>query len=165
MGHLPVDVRASLRFFAFYLANGTIDVDLLEGFDYRPALFEFGSSLEQVFAIYGNVLEVDANGNVLNDEDAQHRAAQWIRRCCDPSYQVEPPFQAWETELGVPARCVVRGSHGRRPLADHRGCRAGPAPGPAERRGRAPGAGLRTARHTKGHGRGGSVRPLVRWLT
>ncbi|WP_200882789.1 hypothetical protein [Amycolatopsis sp. MJM2582] len=67
MGHLPVDVRVSLRFFAFYLANGTIDVDLLDGFDYRPALFQFGSSLEQVFAIYGNVLEIDEEGNVLNE--------------------------------------------------------------------------------------------------
>ncbi|MFE5504159.1 hypothetical protein ACFQ73_16470 [Amycolatopsis japonica] len=67
MGHRPVDVRASLRFFAFYLANGTIDVDLLDGFDYRPVLFQFGSSLEQVFAIYGNVLEIDEEGNVLKD--------------------------------------------------------------------------------------------------
>jgi hypothetical protein len=102
VGHLPVDVRASLRFFAFYLANGTIDVDLLDGFDYRPALLTFGSSLEQVFAIYGNVLEVDANGEVLNDGDAQYRAAQWIRHFCDPTYEVDPPFQAWETELHGP---------------------------------------------------------------
>ncbi|WEH35505.1 hypothetical protein PZB75_20405 [Streptomyces sp. AM 4-1-1] len=50
MGHLSVDVRASLRLFAFYLANGTIDVDLLDGFDYRPAPFQFGSPLEQAFA-------------------------------------------------------------------------------------------------------------------
>lgn len=28
------------------------------------------------------------NGNVLTEGDAQYRAAQWIRRCCDPSYQV-----------------------------------------------------------------------------
>ena len=102
MQQLPVDVRASLRFFAFYLANGTLDVDLLDGIDYRPALFEFGSALEQVFAIYGNVLRVDESGRVLNDGEAQHRAAQWIRGYCDPEYVVEPPFQAWETELHGP---------------------------------------------------------------
>ncbi|NEA38550.1 hypothetical protein [Streptomyces sp. SID11385] len=102
MGHLPVDVRASFRFFAFFLANGTIDVDLLDDIDYRPSLFEFGSPLEQVFAIYCNVLEIGADGEVLNDGDAQYRAAQWIRRYCDPTYQVEPPFQAWETELHGP---------------------------------------------------------------
>jgi hypothetical protein len=102
MAHLPVDVRSSLRFFAFFLANGTVDVDLLDGFDYRPALFQFGSPLEQVFAIYANVLEVDENGEVLNDGDAQYRAAQWIRRHCDPGYEVDPPFQPWETELHGP---------------------------------------------------------------
>ncbi|WP_205304624.1 DUF7677 family protein [Nonomuraea montanisoli] len=102
VGHLPVDVRASLRLFAYYLANGTIDVDLLDGVDYRPALFQFGSPLEQVFAIYCNVLQVDANGEVLNEADAQYRVAQWIRAYCDQSYQVEPPFQAWETELHGP---------------------------------------------------------------
>lgn len=74
--HLPVDVRAALRFFAFYIANGTLDVDLLEGIDYRPQLMAFGSPLEQVFAIFANVLQVDENGEVLNEGDAQYRAAQ-----------------------------------------------------------------------------------------
>ncbi|MFD7966240.1 hypothetical protein ACFV5J_36200 [Streptomyces zaomyceticus] len=50
---------------------GTIDVELLDGFDYRSTVFHSGSSLEQVFAIYGNVLQVDADGMVLNDGDAQ----------------------------------------------------------------------------------------------
>lgn len=95
-------MRASIRLFAFYLANGTIDVDLLDGIDYRPALFQFGSALEQIFAIYGNVLEVDESGSVLNDGEAQYRAAQWIRAYCDPSYQVDPPFRTWETELHGP---------------------------------------------------------------
>ncbi|WP_345981169.1 hypothetical protein [Streptomyces sp. DSS69] len=99
MGHPSVDVRASLWLFAFYLANGTTDVELLDGFGYRPALFQFGSPLEQVFAIYGNVLQVDTNGEVLNDGVAQYRASQWIRSCCDPTYVAEPPFQAWEAEL------------------------------------------------------------------
>ncbi|MEU6003410.1 MULTISPECIES: DUF7677 family protein [unclassified Streptomyces] len=99
MEHLSVDLRASLRLFAFYLANGTIDVELLDEVDYRSTVFHSGSSLEQVFAIYGNVLRVDVDAMVLNDGDAQYRVAQWIRACCDPSYRVEPPFEAWETEL------------------------------------------------------------------
>ncbi|MDX3535487.1 hypothetical protein PV721_14150 [Streptomyces sp. MB09-01] len=99
MEHLSVDVRASLRLFAFYLANGTLALDLLDEFDYRPTIFHSGSSLEQVFAIYSNVLQVGEDGAVLNDADAQYRVAQWIRACCDPSYRVEPPFEAWETEL------------------------------------------------------------------
>ena len=100
--HLPVDVRAALRFFAFYIANGTLDVDLLEGIDYRPQLMAFGSPLEQVFAIFANVLQVNENGEVLNEGDAHYRAAQWVRSYCDPSYEVEPPFEHWEIELHGP---------------------------------------------------------------
>ena len=102
MTRLPEDVRASLRFFAFFLANGTIDVDLLEDIDYRPALMQYGSALEMVFTIFTNVLEIDEDGQVTNDGLAQERAAQWIRRYRDPSYQVEPPFEPWETELADP---------------------------------------------------------------
>ncbi|WP_328318011.1 DUF7677 family protein [Streptomyces sp. NBC_00388] len=102
MAHLPADVRAAFRFFAFYLGNGTLDIDLLDGIDYRARLVTFGSDLEMIFAIFANVLEVDADGQTLNDGEAQYRAAQWIRRCCDPGYRVEPPFEAWETELHGP---------------------------------------------------------------
>ncbi|MGW1616930.1 DUF7677 family protein [Streptomyces sp. NPDC002285] len=99
MEHLSVDVRATVRFFAFYLGNGTVDPDLLDDIDYKPSLMDFGSTLEMVFAIFTNVLRVNEVGEVLNPGEAQHRAAQWIRSYCDPSYQVDPPFEAWETEL------------------------------------------------------------------
>lgn len=99
MTRLPEDLRASVRFFAFYLANGTVDVDLLDGIDYRPALMQYGSPLEMVFTIFTNLLEIDESGQVTNAGDATFRAAQWIRRYCDPTYKVDPPFAKWETEL------------------------------------------------------------------
>lgn len=102
MTHLPTDVRAALRFFAFFLGNGTLDVDLLDGIGYRSDLLTHGSDLEMIFAIFANVLEVNDQGETLNAGDAQYRAAQWIRRRCDPEYQVEPPFEDWETELHGP---------------------------------------------------------------
>lgn len=101
MAKLPEEVRSSLRFFAFYLANGTLDMELLDDIDYRPALVDFGSTLEMVFTIYTNVLEIDEDGQV-DDGDAQYRAAQWIRRYCDPTYVVDPPFEEWETRLAGP---------------------------------------------------------------
>ncbi|WP_192918398.1 hypothetical protein [Streptomyces spectabilis] len=58
-----------------------------------------GSSLEQVFAVYSNVLRVGADGMVLSDGGAQCRVAQWIRACCGPDCRVEPPFAAWEAEF------------------------------------------------------------------
>ncbi|MFC7280205.1 hypothetical protein ACFQS1_40145 [Paractinoplanes rhizophilus] len=101
MAHLPESVRSSLRFFAFYLAEGTLALDLLEGIDYRPAVMLYGSGLEQVLAIFANVLEVDEAGEVTNYAEAEHRAAQWIRRICDDGYLVDPPFAAWELELAL----------------------------------------------------------------
>lgn len=99
VGQLPEDVRSCYRFFAFYLANGTLCLDLLDGIDYRPALMQFGSTLEQVMAIFSNVLDVDEHGLVTNAGDAEWRAAQYIRRYCDREYTVAPPFEAWELEL------------------------------------------------------------------
>lgn len=60
---------------------------------------EFGSDLEQVFAIFTNLLDADEANKVTNDELATHRAAQWIRSGCDPGFIVEPPFEEWELEL------------------------------------------------------------------
>lgn len=99
MSQLPEDVRSACRYFAFFIANGTLDVELLDGIDYRSALMEFGSPLEQVFAIFTNVLDIQPNGQVTNAGDATYRAAQYVRQYCDPSYVVEPPFEHWETEL------------------------------------------------------------------
>ncbi len=92
-------VRSDLRTFAFLIANGSLAVDLLEEIDYRSALMENGTPLEIAFAIWGNVVEVDENGEITNGGAAERRAAQWIRHYCDPSYVVEPPFEKWEVEL------------------------------------------------------------------
>jgi hypothetical protein len=51
------------------------------------------------FAIFTNVLDIDENGLVTNADAAHRRAAQWIRARYDPSYRIDPPLQAWETEL------------------------------------------------------------------
>lgn len=102
MARLSESVCASLRFFAFYLANSTVDMEILADIDYRPELMKFGSPLETVFTIFTNVLELDEAGEVINAGEAQYRAAQWIRRYCDPAYVVDPPFEPWETELKGP---------------------------------------------------------------
>lgn len=84
--------------FAFYLANGTVSPDLMD-VDYRPHLVEFGSELEMVFAIFLNVLETDEQGSPTNADEAQRRAAEWVRQYMDPAYEPDPPLEAWECEL------------------------------------------------------------------
>ena len=102
MTQLSGDVRSAIRLFAFYLANGTLVPEVLAGVDYRSGLLEFGSYLESIFAVFSNVLDVDADGKVTNHAHAQRRASQLIRQQCDPTYEPKPPFEVWETALAEP---------------------------------------------------------------
>jgi hypothetical protein len=100
MAHLPASVRSECRFFAFYVGNRTLPTDIIGDFDYLdPSDPGLGSALEQAFAIFVNVLDVDVDGQVTNATAAQRRAAQYLRSYCDPSYIVAPPFEEWEVEL------------------------------------------------------------------
>jgi hypothetical protein len=95
---LSNELRGELRFFAFYLANRTLCLDVLRGVDYS-SIFSEASALEQAIAIYANVLDLDETGKVRNAGAAQRRAAQYIRSFLDPTYEVQPPFEDWELEL------------------------------------------------------------------
>jgi len=98
MSKLSEHVRGCLRLFAFWLTNGTLQVRGLEWVDYKSHL-EWPSTVEQTFAIWSNIIEFDDHGNVLNEEQAKHRAAQYIRQFADQTYVVDPPFEDWELEL------------------------------------------------------------------
>ncbi|ANS80403.1 hypothetical protein SGUI_3007 [Serinicoccus hydrothermalis] len=92
-----------LRLFAFWLANGTLGLPVLEGVPYLELMGREPSAIEQTMAIFANVLEVDERGQVVNARAAQQRAAQYLRSYCDPSYEVVPPLEDWEVELHAPA--------------------------------------------------------------
>ncbi len=90
----------ALRTFAYFMASGTQYT--LEGIDYLSLYGEEPSAIEQVFAIYANVIEIDENGNVLNAKYAEKRATDYLRSYCDPSFVVVPPYEHWEVELHEP---------------------------------------------------------------
>jgi hypothetical protein len=98
MAKLSEHIRGSLRLFAFVLVNGNLQVRGLPSIDYQTVLSD-PSTIEQAFAIWSNVLELDADGSVVNEEIASQRAAQYIRQQKDCSYVVDPPFEQWEIEL------------------------------------------------------------------
>jgi hypothetical protein len=75
---------------------------MLKGVDYLPLYGAEPSAIEQVYAIFGNVLELDENGQVLNAQHAQKRATDYLRAYCDPSFEVDPPYEDWETALYDP---------------------------------------------------------------
>ena len=95
-------LSGAFRTFSFWMANGTVGMPILEGVDYRKVLIAEPSLMEQAYAIFANVIEVDETGNPLNAKFAEHRAAQYIRSFCQPGYEVTPAFENWEVALHAP---------------------------------------------------------------
>src|SRR5215218_2062141 len=100
--HLSNSFSGALRTFSFWVANGTLGLPVLDGIEYRFILSEEPSALEQVYAIFANVIELDRKGKVVNAKYAEHRAAQWLRSYIDPGYTVSPGFDDWEVALHEP---------------------------------------------------------------
>jgi len=79
----------------------------LQGVDYLGVYGAEPSAIEQVFAIYANVVRVDEAGTVLNGEYAERRATDWLRfylrNQWNPAFAVDPPYEDWETQLYDPA--------------------------------------------------------------
>jgi hypothetical protein len=99
MKKLEHSFSAALRSFALWVANGTIGHPLLEGLEYRQALFEEPSAMERLFAIFTNVIELDDHGHVTNAKHAEHRAALWLQAYLEPGFVIEPPLEDWEITL------------------------------------------------------------------
>jgi len=87
----------ALRTFSYFMASGTHYH--LKGIDYLKLYGEEPSAIEQVFAIFANVIELDEHGKVLNAKYAEKRAVDYLRSYCDREFKVEPPYEDWETEL------------------------------------------------------------------
>ena len=97
---LSNSLSGALRTFSYFMASGTHY--MLEGIDYLDLYGEEPSAIEQVYAIYINVLELDENGQVLNAKYAEKRATDYLRSYCDSNYEVSPPYEDWETALHEP---------------------------------------------------------------
>jgi len=90
----------ALRTFAYFMASGTQNT--LDGINYLSLYGEEPSAIEQVFAIYANVIELDEDGNVVNAKYAEKRATDYLRSYCDSDFKVEPEYEDWEVALHLP---------------------------------------------------------------
>ena len=97
---LSNSVSGALRTFAYFMASGTQIT--LKGINYLSLYGEEPSAIEQVFAIYANVIELDKNGQVLNAKYAEKRATDYLRSYFDSNFVVDPPYEDWETTLHIP---------------------------------------------------------------
>jgi hypothetical protein len=96
--HLSNQFSGALRTFAFWVANGTVGIPLLEGIDYWADMRESPSLMEQTFAIFANVIRLDGEGRPLNAKEAERRAAEWIRQYMT-GQEPERPWEGWEVAL------------------------------------------------------------------
>jgi len=83
----------ALRTFTYFIASGTHYQ--LKGINYLDLFGNEPSAIEQVFAIFANVIELDENGTVLNAKYAEKRAVDYIRSYCEPKFEVKPPYEDW----------------------------------------------------------------------
>lgn len=97
-------LSGAVRQFSYWFVHGTLGYPILKGIDYLSELDEDSSCMEQAFAIFMNNLELDDEGNVLNYNYCERRAAEYIREYFDPAYHPDKPFENWETELYAVSR-------------------------------------------------------------
>lgn len=75
---------------------------MLKDVDYLSLYGNDPSAIEQVYAIFANVLELDASGHVINATHAQKRATDYVKSYFDATFAIEPPYEDWETALYDP---------------------------------------------------------------
>jgi hypothetical protein len=71
---------------------------MLDGIDYWDDPKDSPSQIETCFAIFANVLELDDQGEPLNEKYAERRAAAFLYQYCTgvlPAGELEP----WECQL------------------------------------------------------------------
>jgi len=69
---------------------------MLAEVDYLGLYGEDPGAIEMCYAIFGNTIEMDEAGNVVNFEHAQRRATDYLKKYLQPDFEVIPPFEDWE---------------------------------------------------------------------
>lgn len=98
--HLSNGASGALRRFAGWVARGSVGHPMLDGINYWDELEDSPSQMEMCFAIFANVLELDDDGEPVNEKHAERRAALWLYQYCTGELPPgEAPLQGWEVEL------------------------------------------------------------------
>src|SRR5258706_15626118 len=90
----------AIRRFAGWVARGSVGHPMLDGIDYWDDLKDSPSQMETCFAIFANVLELDGQGEPLNEKYAERRAAAFLYQYCTgvlPALELE--LEPWECQL------------------------------------------------------------------
>lgn len=96
---VPTGIRGAFSWFAQWVAHGSVGHPMLDGIDYSDVLRD-GSAMEQVFAVFGNVLRIGPDGEPINFREAERRAATCLYKYCKHGELPpgERPLEDWEYE-------------------------------------------------------------------
>ena len=73
---------------------------MLDGINYWDELKDSPTQMETCFAIFANVLELDDQGEPLNEKHAERRAAAFLYQYCTGELpHGEAYLEPWECEL------------------------------------------------------------------
>ncbi|MGW4843915.1 DUF7677 family protein [Nocardia brasiliensis] len=98
--HLSNGASGAIRRFAGWVARGSVGHPMLTGINYWDELKDSPSQMETCFAIFANVLELDDEGEPVNEKYAERRAALWLYRYCTGELPPgEADLESWEVEL------------------------------------------------------------------
>jgi len=101
--HLSTEFCSDLRFFAFFVANGSLFGSLDRfGFEYIPSLLAKDNVFGQMFAVFVNVWKpcpITDRATRAVQLVPQYRAEQYLMNHIDPTYEVVPDFDWWELEI------------------------------------------------------------------
>nr|BFE61239.1 hypothetical protein GCM10020063_057650 [Dactylosporangium thailandense] len=98
--HLSQGASGAIRRFAGWVARGSVGRPMLEGINYWDELKDSPSQMETCFAIFANVLELDEQGEPINEKYAERRAATFLYQYCTGTLPAgEPELEFWEVEL------------------------------------------------------------------
>lgn len=94
--------RTDLRFFAFYVGNGSLldDHDEFDDIEYRDLFASPGDALGHLFAVYLNNKRIQLYSEQRTRlAEPEERAVQWVLSQCRENYTVIPPFATWEVVI------------------------------------------------------------------
>ena len=97
------DERADLRFFAFYIGNGTLFLPYERAddeVDYLDDLVDPGPRLGQIFSIIAHAHAAARRGQPRGELGPSSRATAWYRQTFRPDHPVHPPVAAHELVPG-----------------------------------------------------------------
>ncbi|QRP45283.1 hypothetical protein [Amycolatopsis sp. FDAARGOS 1241] len=79
---LPTAASGTIRRIAAWVARGWVGHPLVDDIEYWQTLTDEPTAMEHLFAIFANVLQLGEDGEPLNEEYAERRAATSVFQYC-----------------------------------------------------------------------------------